>query len=189
MVPGFASGHLMVIVPGFTRRLYRINDPLVARAAAKVSIERLGNRLPARCLAVLQQGTGSHDDSGYAKATLNPALQHESLAQNPAHLFRNALQGRDLVPFQLVRLTQAGERRSPVDQNQAAAAGSFRSAPILGGNNATLFSQKLQDVHPTLVRDRDRLSVQDEVGSRQGSFSGEHLSYTRNILSLCKLSY
>src|SRR5579859_6902616 len=39
MMLWFASGHFVMIVPGFARRLYRVDDALVTRAAAKVAVE------------------------------------------------------------------------------------------------------------------------------------------------------
>ena len=43
MVPRLVSGHLVVVVPRFPGSLYRVDNPLVARAAAEVAIERLAN--------------------------------------------------------------------------------------------------------------------------------------------------
>ena len=55
MMLWFGPGHSVMIVPGFARRLYRVDNPLVARAAAKVAVERFCNGFPARCLSVLEQ--------------------------------------------------------------------------------------------------------------------------------------
>ncbi len=163
MMLWFSPGHFVMIVPGLARRLYRVDDALVACAAAKVAVERFCNGFPARCLPVLEQRAGPHHDARRAKTALDAALQHKSLAQDAPHLLRNTLERRDFVPVQLFGFTQAGEHWPPVNQHQAAAAGPFGSASILGRNDATLLPEELQDVHPRLVGNGDLLSIEDEA--------------------------
>src|SRR5580704_3908597 len=105
MMQWFGPGHFVMIVPGFARRFYRVDNALVARAPAKVAVERFCNGFPARCLSVLEQRAGPHHDAGRAKTALDATLQHKSLAQDAPHLLRNTLQRFDLVPLQLLRLT------------------------------------------------------------------------------------
>jgi len=91
MTARFLAGELSAILPGFTRRLYRVNNPGVARAAAQMARKSLLHSFAIGGTALLQQGRRSHDDTGNAEPALHSSFQHKSFAQHVAHVLRKAL--------------------------------------------------------------------------------------------------
>ena len=121
----------------FASRLNGIDDSAVPGAPAQMAVERFGDRLAIAGPAVVDERRGAHDDSGNAEAALDGAFEDERFADHAAGLVGKAFERGDVVPGHLLRLPQAGQRRRPVDEDQAAAAHPFGSASVLGGEDAT----------------------------------------------------
>ena len=100
---------------------------------------------------------------GMQKPHCTPPFEHERVAQHPAHILWKPFQGNDFAASHLLRLAQAGHGRAPVHHHRAAAAGAFRGAAVLRGCDAALLAQHVEEVHPRLVRDLGRLTIQMEL--------------------------
>ena len=156
---------------GFAGGLNRVDDPSVAGAAAQMPVECLRDHAAIVGHALPHQRRGADDDPGDAEPALHAAFEHKRFAQHAARVVRKALDGDDVMAGHLFRFPQAGQRRVPVDQDQAAAAGAFRRAAVLGGHHAALFAQHLEEVHPGLVRGLGDLSIQVECDARHPTSS------------------
>ena len=85
---------------------------------------------------------------GNAEAALDAALEDEGIAHPLADVLGQSFEGDDVVAVGLLGLAQTGERGRAVDHDEAAAAGAFGRAPVLGRDDAALLAQHLEQVHP-----------------------------------------
>ncbi len=157
--PRFVAGHLLVVLPGFTRRLNGIDDARVAGAAAKMAVERFRDFFAVPGAVVLQQPGCPDHNAGNAKTALHCAFQQERLAQYATHVLGHAFERHYLVTRHVFRLAQARQHRLAIHQNRATAAHAFRSAAVLGGNNLAFFAEHFEKIHPRLVRNRGGVPV------------------------------
>jgi hypothetical protein len=160
------------VVPRFARRLNRIDDAAVAGAPAQMAVERLGDDVAIRRLAVLDERGGAHHDAGNAEAALHAAFEHERFRQDAAHVAGHALERDHAAPGHLLRLAQAGERRRAVDLHETAAAGPFGRTAVLRRQHAALLAQHLEQVHARFVRRVGGLAVEREVECGHSRSSG-----------------
>src|SRR5690349_8219853 len=110
------------LLPGLAE-LDRLDDVVVARAAADVAVERFADLRLARLRVVLQQVDGRHHHAGGAEA----ALQAVALAERGLHRVQlavggEALDGRDLGALHLQREHRARLHRAAVHVHRARAA-------------------------------------------------------------------
>ena len=136
--------------------------------------------MPVECLcdhvaivghALPYQRRGADNDPGDAEPALHAPFEHKRFAQHAARVGRKALDGDDVMAGHLFRFPQAGQRRVPIDQDEAAAAGALRSASVFRGHHAALFAQHLEEVHPGLVRGLGDPSIQVECDARHPTSS------------------
>src|SRR4051812_47705339 len=70
------------VVHRLTRRLDRIDDPAISRAAADVAVERFLDRLAIVRLALLNEVCGADHNAGNAEAALDTAFENERFAND-----------------------------------------------------------------------------------------------------------
>ena len=102
-------------------------------------------------LALLDERRRADDDARDAEAALHAALEDERFADDAPRLLGQAFERDDVVAVHLLRLPQAGQRGPAVDHHEAAAAGAFGRAAVLGRDDAALLAQDLEQVHSRLV--------------------------------------
>ena len=159
----FGACDLIAARSGLSRGLNRVDDAPIPGAAAEMPVERLGDHRAIAGLSLLHQGRGTHDDARDAEATLDAALEDEGVAHPLAYVLGQAFERHDRAPFGLLRFSQARQGRRAVDQHEAAAAGAFRGAPVLGRDDAALLAQDLEQIHPGLVGGGGLFPVQREA--------------------------
>ena len=136
----------------FTRRLDGVDNPSVARAAAQMTIKGFGDSVPVARATLRDQRRSADENSRNTESALHGAFEDECFAQGAPRLVGQALHSRHVMTVHLLRLAQAGQRRRPINEDQTAAAGPFRSASVLGGEGAALLPQNLEELHTRLVR-------------------------------------
>ena len=163
MAPWFGSRDTAAVGDGFTGRLNGVDDSPVAGTAAEVPVEGLGDGCPVACFSLVDERCRAYDDARNAEAALDAALEDEGLAHQPARVLGKSFEGDHLVAVDLVGLPQAGEGGRAVDQNQAAAAGAFGCATVLGRYDAAFLAEHLEEVHARLVGGGGFFPVQGEA--------------------------
>ncbi|OLC81960.1 MAG: hypothetical protein AUH72_08110 [Acidobacteria bacterium 13_1_40CM_4_65_8] len=136
----------------FSGGLNRVDDAAVPGASTQMPVERFGDDAAVRGATMLDERRRADHDAGNAEAALHATFEHERVAEHATRVFRQPFDGDDLATFHLFRFSQARQRRMPVDQHQAAAAGAFGSAAVFGRDDAALLAQDLEEVHARLVR-------------------------------------
>src|ERR1035437_8760778 len=138
-VPGRSNGQ-SAISAGFTRGLLfrgvpdRLDDALVARAAADVARDALANLALARLRVRREEGVRGHEDAGRADAALRAALLHESLLQVGKRVPRGEpLDGEDRSPVALARHDKARVHGDAVQEHGARAALALAAALFRAG--------------------------------------------------------
>src|SRR6266480_3439669 len=142
------------------RELHRLDDLLVARAAAQVPADRVADLLLGRGRVRIQQALGRDEHSGGAVAALQTVrlaeavLQHAHRAVGP----RETLDGGDAVAVRLHGVHEAGPYRLPVEHHRARAADAVLAADVRAGK-AKVFAQPVHQRQARRHLGRSRLAV------------------------------
>ena len=128
----------------FAVELDAVDDLLVAGAAAEMRLERLGDFVARRFVAIVAQADGPHRHAGDAEAALHAAAADERLGDLLAMLFVEAFERGDRFALGLLGLERAGEHRFAVHQHRAAAALGLRLAAVLGRGDAELVAEHVE---------------------------------------------
>ena len=163
MASGLGARQVAAVGARFAGGLDRVDDPPVPGAAAQMSIESLGDRVSIRGPVMIDERRGADDDARNAEPALHAAFQHERVTQHATGRVGQTLGRHYVVTLDLLRFSQAGERRITVDQHQAAAAGPFRRASVFDRHDAAFLAQHLEEMHPGLVRRLRRPPIESEL--------------------------
>src|SRR5947208_3134170 len=166
---------------GATGQLHRVDDVLVARAAAQVPAQRVADLRIAGGCVVAQERDERHEDAGGAEAALQRVRLAESRLQRVELVRaarREALDGRQLSAVRLHREHQAGAHRLAVEQHGAGAAHAVLAADVGAGEPQVLAEEVAQDqpvlaavyvrhVHEPvlLLAHRDRVALRRAVAA------------------------
>jgi hypothetical protein len=131
-----------------------------------VAVERFRHRRTVVTPAAADQRGSADENARYAEATLHAPLENERLRQDAAQVVRHTLQRDDVAAGHLFGLTQARQRGSSVDGDEAAAARPLRRAAVFRREDAALLAQNLEKVHARLVGRLGGNTVQREVNRR-----------------------
>src|SRR5688572_19875547 len=143
----------------FCRLLDRLEDLLVAGAAAEISGDRLLDALARWIRLVLEERLGGHQDTRGAVAALGGAEVGEGALQRMERRpVRQALDGFDRLALALEGQHQAGKPRLAVDQHRARAA-LAELAAVLGAGQIEVLAQDFQQGLVGCKRHLDRLTV------------------------------
>src|SRR5712691_8336103 len=124
------------------RELHRLDDLLIAGAAAQVSADRIADLLFGRIRIRIQQSLGSDQHPWSAVAALQAVRLAEAVLQH-AHRtvgLRETLDGGDTVAVRLHRVHEARPYRLPVEHHRARAAYAVLAADVRAGE-AKVFAQ------------------------------------------------
>ena len=141
--------------------LDRVDDLHVARAAAEVAEQGVGDLLARRLGMLREQRLGLHHDPGRAVAALRGAGGDEAVGPQPPGLLGQPLLGDDVLPRDARRLLGAGDdracrRRSPCRRRRSPPARS-RPSPSAGRARPRSSSSRLSSSRGSR---RDRLAVE-----------------------------
>ncbi len=127
---------VILVADGFGGVLDRVDDLLVAGAAAEVGSEGLFDLRAAWIGGAVDQGIGLDDDAGDAEAALNAAFSDESAGKDLLPKLAQPFGGRHGAAGDLLHRRDAREHRLVIDVHSAAAARRLRRAAVLGGDDA-----------------------------------------------------
>src|SRR5712691_8726912 len=131
-----------LLAHAFGRELHRLDDLLIAGAAAQVSADRIADLLFGRIRIRIQQSLGSDQHPWSAVAALQAVRLAEAVLQH-AHRtvgLRETLDGGDTVAVRLHRVHEARPYRLPVEHHRARAAYAVLAADVRAGE-AKVFAQ------------------------------------------------
>src|SRR5437879_11463166 len=137
---------------GATGQLHRVDDVLVARAAAQVPAQRVTDLGFAGGCVVAQERDERHEDAGGAEAALQRvclaegALQRVELVRAAR---REALDRRERCAVRLHRKHQTGAHRLAVEQHGAGAAHAVLAADV-GAGEPQVLAQEVAQEEPRL---------------------------------------
>src|SRR5438094_2860725 len=137
---------------GATGQLHRVDDVLVARAAAQVPAQRVADLRIAGGCVVAQERDERHEDARSAEAALQRVRLAESGLQRVELVRaarREALDGRQLSAVRLHRQHQAGAHRLAVEQHGAGAAHAVLAADV-GAGEPQVLAQEVAQEEPRL---------------------------------------
>ena len=136
----------------------RVDDALIARAAAEIAFEH-ARQVAARCLV---EGCGCHDHAGGAEAALKRLRIDKRLLHGmQLAVFFQTLDRRDFAPGSAKRRHQAAMERRAVEPDGAGAAVS-RIAAFLDAEASLLAQEGAQALAGSRLR-RDALAVEGEL--------------------------
>src|SRR5467141_3456022 len=140
--------------------LHRLDDLLIAGAAAQVSADRIADLLFGRIRIRIQQSLGSDQHPWSAVAALQAVRLAEAVLQDAQRSvgFGETLDGGDAVAVRLHRVHEAGTHRLSVEHHRARAADAVLAADVRAGEVKVL----AQPVHQRQARrhlGRSRLAV------------------------------
>src|SRR5207248_5804201 len=141
-------------------KLHRLDDLLVAGAAAQVPADRIADLRLGRIRIRVQQSLRGDEHSRRAVAALQAVRLAEAVLQN-AHRavgFRETLDGGDAVAVRLHRVHEAGPYGFPVEHHRARAADAVLAADVRSGE-AKVFAQPVDQRQPRRHLGRSRLAV------------------------------
>ncbi len=173
----------LLVCSHLTRRDDGIDNTTVAGASTEVAAQCSFDPIGIGSLAALEQGGSADGDSWSTEATLHTALGLERLRQDLPLLLGQALEGGDLLARHTRGIGQTGKRRTPGQQNRAAAAETLRGAAVFGRGDAEPFPQHLEQRLISFVGDYHRISVQGELDLGHGQLP-EHHRGIDGVLSL-----
>jgi len=153
-----------------TGGLDRVDDAVVAGAAAEMTGEAFADAGRVAGQVHVQQVGGADGDTGGAKAALNRALTYEGVGEELPLPVGQSFQGYDLAPLDLLRVREAGKGRLAVQQHCATAAHPLRGATVLDRCHPAAFAEHTQEMLSLLVRDGGGLPVERERYVRHGAY-------------------
>src|SRR5882762_10608626 len=115
--------------------LHRLDDLLIAGAAAQVSADRIADLLFGRIRIRVQQSLGSDQHPWSAVAALQAVRLAEAVLQDAQRSvgFGETLDGGDAVAVRLHRVHEAGTHRLSVEHHRARAANAVLAADVCAG--------------------------------------------------------
>src|SRR5713101_5406141 len=130
--------------------LHRLDDLLIAGAAAQVSADRVADLLFGRIRSRIQQGLGGDQHPWSAVAALQAVRLAEAVLQDAKRSVRfgEAFDGGDAVAVRLHRVHEAGTHRLAVEHHRACAADAVLAADVRAGEAKVL----AQPVHQRQAR-------------------------------------
>src|SRR5439155_20957359 len=136
---------------GAAGQLHRVDDVLVARAAAQVPAQRVADLRIAGGCVVAQERDERHEDAGGAEAALQRVRFAEGGLQRVELVGggREAFDGRQLSAVRLHREHQAGAHRLAVEQHGAGAAHAVLAADV-GAGEPQVLAQEVAQEEPRL---------------------------------------
>src|SRR5258708_22189153 len=140
--------------------LHRLDDLLVAGAAAQISSDRVADLRLGRVRIRVQQSLRSDEHAGRAVAALQAVRLAEAVLQH-AHRavgLREALDGGDAVAVRLHRVHEAGAYWLAVEHHRARAANAVLAADVRAGE-PELLPQPVDERKPRLHLSRTPLAV------------------------------
>src|ERR1017187_8366578 len=151
--------------------LDRVDDLLVARAAAEVAVDRLADLVPRRPRILEQERMRHEDHPGRAEAALDRAALHERPLQRVQRAVRrgHALDREHAVADYVLHALDADLQRRIVDQDGARAA----RARVLRAGQVEVLAEELDE--PPLaggIGDLEVAPVDVELHSRHSSSGG-----------------
>src|SRR5229473_521179 len=147
---GLGGGRGRRAAHGGGRRLHRLDDVHVARAAAEVALEALANLVIGRVRVLLEQVGRGHDHSRGAVAALEPVLVPECLLQwMELAVLGHALDRGDVSTLGLDGEHRAALDRLAVDQDRAGAALTGVAADV-GAGEAGFVADVMHEQEPRL---------------------------------------
>src|SRR5436190_4155921 len=141
-------------------KLHRLDDLLVAGAAAQVPADRIADLRLGRIRIRVQQSLRGDEHSRRAVAALQAVRLAEAVLQN-AHRavgFRETLDGGDAVAVRLHRVHEAGPYGFPVEHHRARAADAVLAADVRAGEEQVV-AQPVDQRQPRRHLGRSRLAV------------------------------
>ena len=141
----------------FRRRAHRLDDVLVAGAAAQIGREHVEQILVADVGLALEHADRQHQEARRAEAALQAVVIHEGLLHRMQLVaVGEALDGADLLAVGLHGEHQAGAHRLAVDDHRAGAADAVLAADM-GAGLAAILADGVGQRAPRLdARSRDR---------------------------------
>ena len=148
--------------------LDRLEDLRVAGAAAEVPAEATGGGLVVEIGALLvDQGFGTHQDTGRAEPALECTGGSEGVGQSSSLCLLETLEGRDGLAFHLLHRDETTLYCLAVNEDGARPALAGRRASVLGGRHPKFLAQGGEEVR-VVRRDLDRESIDVERSGFHG---------------------
>ncbi len=127
------------------RRVKRLDDPDVPRAAAEVGIQPLPDLLVGRVRIRVEDALHPQDDPRDAEAALEARRPRERFGVDPALFAGHALERQDALPGGRAGGHGARHLRVPVDEHEARAALALRRAAVLGRRETRVVAEQLEE--------------------------------------------
>ncbi len=143
-------------------QLDRVDDLLVAGAAAEMPVDRARDLLARRRWIVAEKVMRAQGDARNTEAALQAGGGHEGARHEPLLVFVDAFQRRDLAPRDRLGRRRARDLRLPIDEHEAAAALPLRLAAVLGRADPEPYPQRLEEGLPRPRLDGYRGTVEGE---------------------------
>src|SRR5580704_2092695 len=133
---------------------HRLDDVLIAGAAAKIGREHVDEVVVVDVRLAFQHSGDQHEEAGRAEAALQPMVLHEGALKDGELLARGqALDRADRLSGGLHREHQAGAHRRAVDQHRAGAAHAVLAADM-GAGLAAILADRVHQGAPRLDANR-----------------------------------
>src|SRR6267378_2123362 len=151
------------------RELHRLDDLLIAGAAAQVSADRIANLLFGRIRIRIQQSLGGDQHPWSAVAALQAVRLAEAVLQDAQRSvgFGETLDGGDAVAVRLHGIHEAGTHRLAVEHHRARSADTVLAADVRPGKEQ-FFTQPVHQRQARRHLGRSRLAVDLDRNGAKG---------------------
>ncbi len=143
-------------------KLDRVDDAVVAGAAAEVAGEGLLHAITVVGEAAIDEMGGPHGDARSAETALDRAGADKALGQELPLVLGKPLEGRDVAAGNLARVEETRQGRFVIEEDGAAAADALRRAAVLDRGDAEVLPQHIEEVLALLDLGADLAAVEGE---------------------------